>query len=828
MEDDDILLVWQTASGAVKTIRFADFADDIIVSGGGGGTPGGSPQQLQYNNAGVFGGIPTATYDGVTLTLIGATILSPVGIVKADVGLGSVDNTSDLDKPISTAAQTALNAKAPVNSPTLTGVPVAPTAAPGTNTTQISTTQFVESEIIVAISALSAVYVAKGPITTSGLTMATARILGRTTAATGSIEEITIGSGLSLSAGALTATGSGGTVTTVSVTPANGFSGSVANATTTPAITISTTITGLLLGNGTAVSASKVALTQPATSAIITVLDGKTFTVNKTLTMDGTDGTTMTFPTTSATLARTDAANTFTGVQTMTSPALTTPAITGIATWQAGVRQTFNPNATTPGFNPGSVSGDPSTPANGDIWYDSTGNLLRARINGATVSLGSGGGGSGTVNSGTATQIAYYPASTTAVSSTATMTVSSTGRLAFQPTIATSGSTPYLTITAPTDTTLAAGTEAIGISFIPANPRQFASNTGVATQREYNFGAPVYSFASATGTITTASTVNIQGAPAAGTNAIITFKWALNIAADSINIVSGGLVFGSSITGSSITQSSNLLTVNSTGGMNLRPSISSGGILSIAGTAQDVVISDNSSFPAWQGVSSAGSGFQVQRAGTAVAIRVLSVGTGQNTAIEQTMANGSYGSLTATENARQSRWGMRTYGGTTWVTNTIIDFVCTQTQSESARGSKIVFATTPTGATAVVVAATLDQDGSFKLATALGGLGYATGAGGAVTQLTSRTTGVTLNKVCGDITLFSAAGLATYQSFTLTNSAIAVTDTVDVTQKSGTDLYEIHVTNTAAGSCQITFRTTGGVTVEQPVFHFSVLKSVNA
>ena len=53
-----------------------------------------------------------------------------------------------------------------------------------------------------------------------------------------------------------------------------------------------------------------------------------------------------------------------------------------------GVRQTFNPNGTTPGLNVGSQAGDPSTPANGDLWYDSTGNLLRARINGATVSLG--------------------------------------------------------------------------------------------------------------------------------------------------------------------------------------------------------------------------------------------------------------------------------------------------------------------------------------------------------------------------------------------------------------------------------------------------------
>ena len=43
------------------------------------------------------------------------------GITKAMVGLGNVDNTSDADKPVSAATQTALNAKAPINSPTFTG-----------------------------------------------------------------------------------------------------------------------------------------------------------------------------------------------------------------------------------------------------------------------------------------------------------------------------------------------------------------------------------------------------------------------------------------------------------------------------------------------------------------------------------------------------------------------------------------------------------------------------------------------------------------------------------------------------------------------------------
>lgn len=50
---------------------------------------------------------------------------------------------------------------------------------------------------------------ASGAITSSGLTMSTARLLGRTTAATGAVEEITVGSGLSLAAGALTASGGG-------------------------------------------------------------------------------------------------------------------------------------------------------------------------------------------------------------------------------------------------------------------------------------------------------------------------------------------------------------------------------------------------------------------------------------------------------------------------------------------------------------------------------------------------------------------------------------------------------------------------------------------
>ena len=109
-----------------------------------------------------------------------------------------------------------------------------------------------------------------------------------------------------------------------------------------------------------------------------------------------------------------------------------------------------------------------------------------------------------------------------------------------------------------------------------------------------------------------------------------------------------------------------------------------------------------------------------------------------------------------------------------------------------------------------------------------GGVGYSTGAGGTVTQITSRTTGVTINKISGSVTLVSAAGSATYTTFTVTNSTVAATDVVIVNQKSGTDKYEAYITNVSAGSFDITFADQTGTTTEQPVFNFAVIKAVAA
>lgn len=76
-----------------------------------------------------------------------ARVDNPHNVTKTQVGLGNVDNTSDANKPISTATQNALNLKANAANAVLTGTPIAPTAAVGTNTTQLATTAYVNAEI---------------------------------------------------------------------------------------------------------------------------------------------------------------------------------------------------------------------------------------------------------------------------------------------------------------------------------------------------------------------------------------------------------------------------------------------------------------------------------------------------------------------------------------------------------------------------------------------------------------------------------------------------------------------------------------------------------
>lgn len=87
--------------------------------------------------------------NNAVVTAAGLAILDDVdnAAQRTTLGLGNVNNTTDLNKPISTATQTALNLKAPLVSPALTGVPTAPTAATSSNDTTVATTAFSKAAI---------------------------------------------------------------------------------------------------------------------------------------------------------------------------------------------------------------------------------------------------------------------------------------------------------------------------------------------------------------------------------------------------------------------------------------------------------------------------------------------------------------------------------------------------------------------------------------------------------------------------------------------------------------------------------------------------------
>jgi len=111
-------------------------------------------------------------------------------------------------------------------------------------------------------------------------------------------------------------------------------------------------------------------------------------------------------------------------------------------------------------------------------------------------------------------------------------------------------------------------------------------------------------------------------------------------------------------------------------------------------------------------------------------------------------------------------------------------------------------------------------------------VGYSTGAGGTVTQASSKSTGVTLNKRCGQITMNAAAlGAGAEVSFTLTNSVIAATDVLIVNIASGATAatYTAVIDAVATGSARITVGNHSGTSrSEAVVLNFVVIKSVAA
>ena len=117
------------------------------------------------------------------------------------------------------------------------------------------------------------------------------------------------------------------------------------------------------------------------------------------------------------------------------------------------------------------------------------------------------------------------------------------------------------------------------------------------------------------------------------------------------------------------------------------------------------------------------------------------------------------------------------------------------------------------------------------LVTTTTGLGFYTGAGGTITQATSKATAFTLSKMCGQITMAADALAAnTIVSATWTNSLIAATDVVIINHKSvGT--IGAYTFNVACGSPTSTLyirNNTSGSLSEALVLSFVVIKGVTS
>lgn len=107
-------------------------------------------------------------------------------------------------------------------------------------------------------------------------------------------------------------------------------------------------------------------------------------------------------------------------------------------------------------------------------------------------------------------------------------------------------------------------------------------------------------------------------------------------------------------------------------------------------------------------------------------------------------------------------------------------------------------------------------------------IGYSAAAQGTVTQATSKSTAVTLNKSAGQITMNNASlATSTNATFTLNNSTISANDAVILTISGGQTTpgsYNVFANSLAAGSVSITLRNiSGGTLSEAIVINFAVI-----
>jgi len=178
---------------ALFDLDFSDVTTNIS-GGGGGGTPGGANQTLQFNNSLTFGGVPYATYDGTAVTLRSGGRLFLADTID-------ITKKAQFNLALSTTGTTRVVTIAP-GADSVTVTPLSASAnnfMTGVNVSGVP--QFAQP----TFTNLS------GTLALSQTSMATGKLIGRGTASTGPMEEITLGTNLSFTGTTLNAAGGSGT-----------------------------------------------------------------------------------------------------------------------------------------------------------------------------------------------------------------------------------------------------------------------------------------------------------------------------------------------------------------------------------------------------------------------------------------------------------------------------------------------------------------------------------------------------------------------------------------------------------------------------------------
>ena len=126
----------------------------------------------------------------------------------------------------------------------------------------------------------------------------------------------------------------------------------------------------------------------------------------------------------------------------------------------------------------------------------------------------------------------------------------------------------------------------------------------------------------------------------------------------------------------------------------------------------------------------------------------------------------------------------------------------------------------------------IDDNGTLLLTSGTGGLGYGTGSGGTVTQLTSKSTAVTLNKPTGQIIMNNAALAGqTIVSFQFNNSLLSSTDRVYIQPDydNNASSYSVKVGLMQPDFCIVNIRNDSGSSLAEPIrLLFIILKGANS